>query len=371
MKKICVTLLIVVLMVSTVYVPKSNAYREQYDVDGRVFYIKNMYSGKYLDVAGAVEGNGTNVQQYEFNGSDSQKWYANHVGDGIYRFVSFIGKVDNGSTIDLYYALDVSGGDDGNNGVNIQLWELNDTDAQKFGLDRTFNNAFILRTGPSGFDSAVTVNEASCNNSANVFQWEYNGTHNDEWLLEPCERSDEWGVDYALANAYERAPAYPNLSSLGGDCANFVSQCMLAGGMHYENNWYMYRKTGEFSEPANRTQLNSSWQLSDPSPWISAEEFESYWTPRKKVTMIKGKDILNSWEWYQNSGFTPGDVVQYLDDNILNRQAEHTMYITGIAPDVDGQFSFTLTYHSLDKIDRNLLDICRQYPNKIFKFYDM
>lgn len=157
MKKFCAIIITTILVFTTVYVPKSVAYTEQYDVDGRVFYIKNMYSGKYLDVNGAVEGNGTNIQQYEFNGSDSQKWYANHIGNGIYRFASFIGKQQNGDNTTLYYALDVSGGDDGNNGVNIQLWGLNDSAAQQFTLDKTANNAYILRTGPSGFRSAVTV----------------------------------------------------------------------------------------------------------------------------------------------------------------------------------------------------------------------
>lgn len=159
---------------------------------------------------------------------------------------------------------------------------------------------------------------------------------------------------------------------MGGDCANFASQCMLAGGVHLQNNWYIYKKTGGFSAPYNTTQLNSSWQLSDPSPWISAKEFEKYWEKNcRKVTEIKGKDLLNSWEWYINSGFTPGDVVQYLDDSILFKNAEHTMYITGVAPYSDGQFCFTVTYHSTDALDRNLLSVCAQYPNRIFKFYDM
>lgn len=40
-------------------------------------------------------------------------------------------------------------------------------------------------------------------------------------------------------------PAYPNLNYRGGDCANYVSQCMLAGNMSQTNGWYY--KNGSYS----------------------------------------------------------------------------------------------------------------------------
>ena len=33
---------------------------------------------------------------------------------------------------------------------------------------------------------------------------------------------------------------YSNYNSIGGDCANFVSQCLVAGGMQMTNGWYWY-----------------------------------------------------------------------------------------------------------------------------------
>ena len=41
----------------------------------------------------------------------------------------------------------------------------------------------------------------------------------------------ELAVEYAREWAYLRNPAYYNFDSLGGDCTNFVSQCLIAGGM--------------------------------------------------------------------------------------------------------------------------------------------
>ena len=66
------------------------------------------------------------------------------------------------------------------------------------------------------------------------------------------------GVEYAKQNYNQYVMCYPNLNPLG-DCANFASQCMLAGGMHYQNDWKIYRKNNNYPQPANREQLDNSW----------------------------------------------------------------------------------------------------------------
>lgn len=49
-------------------------------------------------------------------------------------------------------------------------------------------------------------------------------------------------IEYARLWAYKRNPKYYNFEELGGDCTNFVSQCIYAGGakMNYtkETGWY-------------------------------------------------------------------------------------------------------------------------------------
>lgn len=57
-------------------------------------------------------------------------------------------------------------------------------------------------------------------------------------------------IDYANKWAYSRNPQYYNFDRIGGDCTNFVSQCLLAGGAkmnyHKEKGWY-YRNANEKS----------------------------------------------------------------------------------------------------------------------------
>ncbi len=52
---------------------------------GGLFYIKNMYSGKYLDVDNGRDANGTSVIQWDFTGATNQVWRVVHVGNGEYK----------------------------------------------------------------------------------------------------------------------------------------------------------------------------------------------------------------------------------------------------------------------------------------------
>ena len=57
----------------------------------------------------------------------------------------------------------------------------------------------------------------------------------------------EAAVRYAHRYAYARNPAYGAFDEIGGDCANFVSQCLYAGGFPMQpgpEGWY-YRSMGD------------------------------------------------------------------------------------------------------------------------------
>ncbi len=335
-----------------------------YSVDefnGKEFFIKNMFTGQYLDVSGGVAKNGTNVQQYKYNGTDSQKWYMKYNNDGTFTFFSRVGK-----TSVYEYALDISNGSTANY-ANVQIWRNNGTDSQKFIVKPSNFSTFVIFTKITNGTKAVVVNGPTCNQGGNVDQYTYQGHVNEAWILEPVSKNSTLGVKYAQNNFNKYVPAYPDLRSLGGDCANFVSQCMLASGIHYQNDWYTYRKNENYSKPANVSQLDNTWQLSDPSPWISAPEFGKYWKKNAKYHYYKGKDITNNPSLAWGLSITKGDVVQ-IADSVLGflGNANHTMYIT----DYENS-SYVLTYHSSETERKNLLDICRQYPNSYFVFYEI
>lgn len=87
------------------------------------YCIFSCLDGKALDVDRGLSDDGTNVQVYEYNGTDAQKWYVYGRGSGEYYIQPKY----------AYKVLDVCGGNN-NPGDNIQIWSLNYTDAQKFAV---------------------------------------------------------------------------------------------------------------------------------------------------------------------------------------------------------------------------------------------
>lgn len=85
-------------------------------------------------------------------------------------------------------------------------------------------------------------------------------------------------------NSYSRN--YPKFTgNFGTDCTNFVSQALhVGGGKPKSGNWSISRKNLNYWTINSASQLNNSWKLTDPSPWISVKEFRSYWGSRSNIT---------------------------------------------------------------------------------------
>ena len=185
-----------------IYIKPSQAYTTDATISNKWFYIKNAYSGRYLDVYMGTAGNGVNVQQCQFNGNDNQQWFLFPQSNGTYVIGSKVGYTTSGGQMYINYVLDVNGGDNGNNGVNIQIWSSNSSNAQKFAITKSSknNSTYAIRTGPSNYSRVVTVQNASCSDEGNIFQYDYNGSANDEWILEPVNKDLLLGSIYATNN---------------------------------------------------------------------------------------------------------------------------------------------------------------------------
>lgn len=109
------------------------------------YVIKNMGSGKVLDVAGGNRASGTNVQQYTYNGTDSQLWQLINTDYGNVYYIK--------NKLGCY--LDVCNGE-AKSGVNLWVHSFNGSTAQRF----TFTGA--------GSVSAPSNNQAPTNTSTNT-----------------------------------------------------------------------------------------------------------------------------------------------------------------------------------------------------------
>ena len=114
----------------------SELQKFQFIRDGRFYRIKNIASGRYLDVSGAGTTDGTDVQIYDKNDTCAQKWLIE-----IYKTSQTytISSACSGKALDVDTArINIAGS-------NVQIWAKNNTVAQEWVFQRLDNP--ILQDG--------------------------------------------------------------------------------------------------------------------------------------------------------------------------------------------------------------------------------
>ena len=147
-------------------------------LDGE-YYIKSVHSGLYLDVNGGRTANGTNIQQWGFNGSNAQKFKLVGDGNGYYTILTACSGYNS--------CIDVSGKKTAD-GTNILQWASNGGDNQKFQIVK-IGNAYAIKTKVSDCYSCLDVYNWSTSNGGNVCQWSYWGGNCQLWYLESVNGS--------------------------------------------------------------------------------------------------------------------------------------------------------------------------------------
>lgn len=146
-------------------------------------------------------------------------------------------------------------------------------------------------------------------------------------------------VAYANRWAYFRNPNFLDFSELGGDCTNFASQCLLAGGavMNYTPTFGWYYIDSNNRAPA----------------WTGVEYLYNFLTGNKDVgPYATDADILT---------MLPGDLVQLELDK---GRFQHTPVITEIRGLVPTMNTIYVAAHSQDANCRPL----SSYPIKRVRF---
>lgn len=156
-------------------------YKVTYIGDGYYTIIAS-HSNKSLDVKSASKEKGANVWQYESNDTDAQKWVIKDAGNGYY---SIISKCNN-----LYVdVLDARA----QNFQNIQMCDGNGLDAQKFYFEKVEEekpiNRQTIEDGKYVIRSAINENFAldvsggSNDNGANIQLWQYSEVANQQFNI--------------------------------------------------------------------------------------------------------------------------------------------------------------------------------------------
>lgn len=139
------------------------------------YRIRSACSGLALDVSGANPTNGTNVQMWTTNETAAQTWTLrppkSDLSEGLYTLTS---------SLNQKYVLDIAGGSKDDH-ANVQLYESNNTWAQKFTIEVRSDGYCVFHSLKSG--KVLDVVGAGKDGGTNVQQYEYNGS--DAQLWEP------------------------------------------------------------------------------------------------------------------------------------------------------------------------------------------
>jgi hypothetical protein len=137
--------------------------------DGTYLFV-NKRSNKVLDVYNGGTADGTNVDQWGWNGGNNQKWTLTHLGNGQYQAVG----VGSGKLLEVAGASTA-------NGANVQIWPSNNNNCQKWTIIPVGNGNYKFLNVNSG--KAVDVSSGSTADGANVLQWPYTGADNQLWRI--------------------------------------------------------------------------------------------------------------------------------------------------------------------------------------------
>lgn len=139
------------------------------------YYIKNVLSQKYLQVANNNGSAGANVEISTGTGAAGQKWYLKHTSDGYFTLKSALGE----------FMMDIANGAD-EDGTNIQIYNGYSGNAQQFILQKTSTaDVYTIGTKVSSGKKVVDVYNHGKTDGTNVCQWSYYGNPNQQFIFEP------------------------------------------------------------------------------------------------------------------------------------------------------------------------------------------
>jgi arabinan endo-1,5-alpha-L-arabinosidase len=131
-------------------------------LSGVSYYIINQNSGMAIDIPNGSLDAGTNIQQWERNGSWAQQWRLISVDENYLRIVSV------GDESMCIAVSESSAGD----GVNVELQKYNGSDNQLFKLKKSGSDYGIV-SKCSNDSGGLDVYEWSKENGGNINQWNY------------------------------------------------------------------------------------------------------------------------------------------------------------------------------------------------------
>ena len=139
--------------------------------DGTYVVETALQSGKVMDVSGGSSANGANVQLYQSNGTNAQRWRVTHDSKGYVTLTN----VGSGKVLDVNGASTADG-------ANVQQYASNGTWAQKWIAVKNADGSYTFYSGPHD-RKVLDVYGGMTSNGANVQLYAGNGTKAQRWTI--------------------------------------------------------------------------------------------------------------------------------------------------------------------------------------------
>ena len=165
-------------------IPKDTRGLTEKIQSGSIYYIKNYFSGKYLNVHYGVDANGTNVYQWTGDSSTEQKFKVVEISPECYKIYAMCSSNGNNRVLDV-----VRNGKELASGQNVDIWTPVDHKAQEMILTPLiYDNIFhIQMKDKSNFyltsygNSNGTSGGKTATSAGNVFIKDFNINDNQQW----------------------------------------------------------------------------------------------------------------------------------------------------------------------------------------------
>ena len=216
MKKINIIYLKIFLIIFINLVSLNQVKAEELE-DG-IYIIRSSISNNYvLDLNNASTNNGTNIQLYNNNNTDAQKWYIKRISNNNYTIATQLNK---------NMVIDVAGGIKKDR-TNIQLYHSNNTKAQSWNITKTKDGYYQIASNLDN-NYLIDLSNGATNNRTNIHLYHSNNTKAQKWIFEKIELANLDSGDYTIKSSLNKNYAI----DLSG--ANVVNNSNIQ--LYYTNN---------------------------------------------------------------------------------------------------------------------------------------
>lgn len=327
----------------------SQFWKITYDSSGAA-RIVNLASGKSLDVYAGTMANGTNVRQFNDNGTTAQRWVFSATGsfgsfeDGSYPTYKILSKKSTSYALDIdgstlanrknvqiwsaydkplqtwmfvpmpafasggtyeirsmlktSMCLDVAGGS-GANGANIQLWSANDSNAQKFYVTEETSGQWSVMSVSSG--KYVDVKNGGTTAGTNVQQYADNDSRSQRWKLTQYGTTSIGGIDCAVVTFGSYVTGSGNTllmdvkNALTTNSAN-VQLGAAESGTDYSQRFALYPTSPKSTDLAVPAKIGWVATIGDTDRKLVLDESETLY-PSWVTATSWTSDSANGFQW--------------------------------------------------------------------------